>query len=301
MGIRYSLVIPVAPYRNAEILEHIKNLDYPKDKYEVIVEHGLNASENRNKCIEKAQGEIIAILDDDAVIDPNLLLKVDKAFEENPSIHLIGGPQLTPPDDKFFARISGYAIASFFGSFNMADRYKKGRLRTENAADLLTSANCFVKKEVFEKAGGFNTKLWPGEDPEFFHRVQNNNFKVAYSPEVVIYHRRRPDLKSFAKQFYKYGLVAFNKEKIKSMNMGIVYFMPALFFIYLLSLPFLLYFNYLFVLPLALYFSFAVLSALVVSYSEGSFASLFLLPFIYLIMHVSYGVGVIKSIKENFF
>ncbi|MBI2672661.1 glycosyltransferase [Candidatus Woesearchaeota archaeon] len=301
MVLRYSLVIPVAPYRDAEILEHIKNLDYPKDKYEIIVEHGPNASENRNKCIEKAQGEIIAILDDDAVIESNLLLKVDKSFEENPDIHLVGGPQLTPQDDKFFARISGYAIASFFGSFNMADRYRKGRLRTEDAADLLTSANCFVKKEVFEKAGKFNTNLWPGEDPEFFHRVQNNDFKVAYSPEIAIYHRRRPDLKSFAKQFYKYGFVAFNKEKTKSMKMGIVYFLPALFFIYLLLLPFLLYFNYLFVLPLVLYFSFAVLSAFAVSYSERSLAALFLLPLIYPIMHASYGIGVIKSIKENFF
>ena len=300
MDIRYSLVIPVAPDRNAEILEHIKNLDYQKEKYEVIVEHGPNASGNRNIGIEKAKGEIVGILDDDAVIEPKILLKVDKFFEDYPNVALVGGPQLTPPDDKFFARLSGYAIASFFGSFTMADRYRRGSLRPDNAADLLTSANCFIKKEVFEKAGKFNTSLWPGEDPEFFHRVQNHGFKVAYSPQVVIYHRRRPKLKSFTKQFYKYGLVAFKKEKTKSMKMGVLYFLPSLFLAYLIFLPLLLYFNYLFILPLALYFTIAILSSLSISYNQRKFAPL-LLPFIYPIMHASYGLGVIKSLRENLF
>ena len=70
---KFSLVIPVAPDRNAEILGSIEKIDYPSSEFEVIVIKGKNPSENRNNGAQKAKAEIISFLDDDAVLDVNFL------------------------------------------------------------------------------------------------------------------------------------------------------------------------------------------------------------------------------------
>ena len=50
---RFSLIIPVAPYRNAEILNSVKELDYPKRDFEVLVEKGVGASKIGMRGLKK--------------------------------------------------------------------------------------------------------------------------------------------------------------------------------------------------------------------------------------------------------
>src|SRR3989344_66492 len=122
---KFSIVIAVAPYRDAEVLNSMKNLDYDKNKYEIIVKKGKNASENRNNGVKKAKGEIIAFIDDDAAVDKNWLKNAEELFKKHDA-DILGGPQLTPKDDKFFAKMFGGAIESFWCSYKMSNRYKKG-------------------------------------------------------------------------------------------------------------------------------------------------------------------------------
>ena len=70
---KFTLIVPLAPERNAEILEAIKNLDYNKNKFHVVVPIGKNPSLNRNRGIDKAKGDFVVFLDDDAIIENNYL------------------------------------------------------------------------------------------------------------------------------------------------------------------------------------------------------------------------------------
>ncbi len=120
---KFTLVIPLAPYRDAEIINSIKKLDYPKNEFHVVVVKGLNPSENRNKGAMRAQGELIVFMDDDAKIEPDYLKKIEEFFNKNPEVDAVGGPQLTPEDDEGFARVSGYGLSSFFGAWTLMSRY----------------------------------------------------------------------------------------------------------------------------------------------------------------------------------
>src|SRR4030042_2060825 len=232
---KFSLVIPVALYRDAEILTSIKEMDFPQKNYEIIIERGPNASDNRNRGFKKSKGQIIVFLDDDAVTDKNLLKNADKFFKEHPEIDIVGGPQLTPLDEKGFAKISGYALSSKFGGWNTSNRYEQKKLNLDADDTYLTSAIIFCKREVMEKVK-FDINLWPGEDPKFVTDSQREGFKVAYNPDLIIYHRRRPTLKGLIKQIFNYGRVGPLREKFSDTIKRPFFLIPSLFILYLLFL-----------------------------------------------------------------
>ena len=294
---KFSIVIALAPYRNAEVLKSLNNLDYDKNKYEVIIKEGYNPSENRNYCIKKAKGEIIAFIDDDAIVHKDLLKNAEKFFNTY-DIDIVGGPQLTPKDDKFSAKMFGSAIESFWCSYKMANRYKRGKLNL-NADELsLTSANCFVKKDVFKKIKGFDSRLWPGEDPEFFSRAKENKFKIAYNPDLVMYHRRRPDLFSLLKQHYKYGKVRLKKEAINKKLVNPIIIIPSIFALYTVSLPILLAFSKYFFLPVLLHLIIDIIVAFFIALKKNILYLPFL-PIVFFSIHFSYGLGMLASLFQK--
>ena len=290
--VKISIIVPLEPGRNAEVLDSIKEADYDKKDYEVIVEEGTNVSENRNNGIRKATGEIILLLDDDAYIDKDLLKNGEKFLEKYKDIDIVGGPQLTPKNDKWFAKNSGYAIASYFGTQNMNKRYKKGKLSFDGW-NSLTSAVCFVRKKVFKKIQ-FNPNLFPGEDPEFYYNAKKIGFKIAYSPNLIIYHKRRDTLKRFLKQFYLYG-----KAKINTGYLNLLFFIPSLFVLYLISMPLLVFIHKLFLIPLGLYIVLTLIFGIYESLKNNSILGLFLLPFFYACIHISYGVGFLVGVVNK--
>jgi succinoglycan biosynthesis protein ExoA len=288
--VKFSIVVPLAPGRNAEVLESLKSFD--KSKYEIIVEKGTNVSLNRNNGVEKSKGEIILFLDDDAFVDRELLKKGEEFLDKHKDIDIVGGPQLTPKSDRWFARISGYAIASYFGSQSMSFRYKKGKLSFDGW-DKITSAVSFVRKKVFDKVK-FKEGMFPGEDPEFYYNAKKNGFKISYNPDLIIYHKRRDNLKGFLKQFYLYG-----KMKLKTGHISLLYFVPSVFVLYLVSLAILAFIHWIFLLPLGVYLGITILFSFYEAAKNKSFFSVFLLPFFYACIHVSYGIGFLRGIIDK--
>jgi glycosyltransferase involved in cell wall biosynthesis len=313
---RFSLVIPVAPERGAEILESIKKLDYPKSEFQVIVVNGKNPSENRNKGALRAVGEIIGFLDDDATLQEDFLKNVDKFFQAYDSIDVVGGPQLTPLDEKGFARISGYALCSKFGAWELASRYSKQKLDLNADEKNLTSANLFVKRAVMSKIK-FDPNLFPGEDPKFIEDARKAKFKVAYSPDFILYHRRRATWRQLIKQIFNYGKVRPAKEPFRNTLKQPFFLVPSIFSIYLFILLGWVIFNPsitggvvnssgslgffgLFLIPLLLYVILALSFAGIDSWQSKDLKGFFVLPFVYPMIHVSYGVGMIKGYLTKF-
>lgn len=290
--IKFSIVVALAPYRNLELKDSLKNLDYLKDKYELIVEEGFNPSENRNKGIKKSKGEIIAFLDDDAIVSKNLVKNAEKFLEKYPKIDIVGGIQLTPKSDKFFAKVSGYVLGSFFGSYTMRNRYKKGKLNLDADETWITSAICFVRKKVFKKLKGFNPILYPGEDPEFFGRAKKSGIKIAYNPDLMIYHKRRSTLTGFCKQIFRYGKVRMLKERLNKTKIKPIFLLPAVFTLYIILSPILISISNIFLIPILIYILINFLVSLWISLRNNVFA-LPLLIVLFFLQHFSYGLGML--------
>ncbi len=305
---KFSFVIALAPYRNAEVVRYLKKLDCHKDNYEIIIEKGLNPSENRNKGVKKAKGEIIVFIDDDATLEQDFLKKAEDFLNTHQEIDIVGGPQLTPPDEKGFAKISGLALSSLFGAFSVKSRYKQASMKLDADEADLTSANMLCRKEVFKKVK-FDPRLWPGEDPDFISNAKSQGFKVAYSPEIFVYHRRRKNFSELAKQIFSYGKTRMFKESFSQTLKRPYFLVPPLFLIYLilisfyslLLLTFLNISNYTTVIyfPFIIYILLSLFFSIFISISEKNFLALFLLPIIFLAIHLSYGAGILYGLFKK--
>ncbi|MBS3124569.1 glycosyltransferase [Candidatus Woesearchaeota archaeon] len=305
---KFSLIIPVAPDRNIEILNSIKNLDYPKPEFHVIVVRGRNPSENRNRGALRALGEIIVFLDDDGVLERDYLKKAEEFFDKNKEIDIVGGPQLTPKDEKGFAKISGYALSSKFGAWKVSKRYYCSQEKHGVDETCLTSANLLCRRKVIERIK-FEPKLFPGEDPKFISDARKQGFNIAYSPDIIIYHRRRNTTGSLIKQIFNYGKVRPEKEKFLETLKMPFFLVPSFFAVYLMLLIFSIIFRpsiaiaaikldkialeFLWIVPFIAYLVLIFLFSLYDSLSNKDFKAIFILPFIYPMIHLSYGIGMI--------
>lgn len=288
----FSFIIPHAPGRKLPILNSLENLDYSKDDYELIIEAGLDASTNRNQAMLKSKGKILAFVDDDCTVPSNWL---NVAEAELKKADIVGGPNLTPASDKGFAKISGYALSSKFGCFRMHRRYTPSNAKDADERDL-TSTNLLAKREVYEKIGGFKEGLFPNEENEWLSRAKKAGFRIKYSPTLITYHHRRETPLAFSKQFQNSG-----NGRAKTFFEGVrspVFFIPSIFLLYILVLPFLPIYA---TLPLVAYLLLDVFFSISTAVKERDLNTALVLPFIFPLLHFSYAIGFLKGLWEGIF
>ncbi|MDD3679362.1 MAG: glycosyltransferase [Candidatus Shapirobacteria bacterium] len=210
------------------------NLGLPKTS--VFPQLG-SPSQKRNLGLKKAKGEVVVFIDDDAYPSPDWLKNIAQNFKKSLKIAGLGGPGLTPPQDSFWAKISGWFWASPLGSGG-AGQYRNWPQKKRLVDDYPTF-NLAVKKEVLKKIGGFSCQFWPGEDTKLcLDLVYQLGKKIIYDPKSVVFHHRRkiflPHLKQLGRYGYHRGLFV---KLFPQTSRKIGYFLPALFSIGLLLGP----------------------------------------------------------------
>ncbi len=147
------------------VSEKIKIIQHEKNR-------GLSAS--RNTGIEKANSDFLAFLDADDIWHDNYLEKIFQLIQNFPTAHLFATNYLEAYSNEI-------AVSP---SSNLKNFETDGLVPDFFESSLHQNIYCFssicVKKEIFEKIGGFNTMINYGEDVDFNIRA-NNSFQLAYS------------------------------------------------------------------------------------------------------------------------
>lgn len=299
---RLSIVVPLGIGKDFNIE---KSLGSQKEKVKLIVEIGNNTSKNRNQGIDKAKTEFVAFINGHTILENNWLDEVLNFFDKNKEIDIVGGPQLTPEEQGRFAKASGYALSSKFGAWKIANRYSGKDAIKDADETMLTSANLICRKKVFRKVK-FDEGIYPGEDPKFISDAKKSGFKVAYSPEIKVYNRRRESLRELSKQIFSYGKTRTEKERLSDTLKMPFFLVPSLFVVYLFILLLFLalslfsegiaFFHSRLTLgillsPLIFYLLLNLLFSVFNSMTNRDASAVFLLPLIYLVIHLSYGAG----------
>lgn len=291
---KITLVIPAKQGAKLSVLETINKSDF-----EIIVETGNNTSRNRNNGIKKAKTELVAFTNAHTVLNFDWLIQVEKFFKKHPEIDIVGGPQLNYSNEKFFARSSGYALSSLFGASVMSKRYSQGKLSLNADETVVTSANLICRKKVFKRVK-FDENIYPGEDPKFISDAKAAGFKIAYTPEIIVYNLRRNSFSELFKQIFNYGRVRPKKENFLETIKRPYFICPTLFLIYLLILPTLSLISKYFLIPGLIYVILSLVFSVYESILNKEFKSVFILPFIFLTIHLSYGLGFLIGLMEKY-
>ncbi|MBN1793669.1 MAG: glycosyltransferase [Candidatus Omnitrophica bacterium] len=266
----------------------IAGVDYPHSNIEIILGIGEFPSIQRNRAAQIASGDIVYFLNSDVKVLPDIFKKAVALLDADKSLAGVGGPDLTPPDNSFLQHLFGYAMGSFFAHWKMRARYSVvGKERLSDERELLLS-NMAIRKDVFLRLNGFNQNLYPNEENEFLNRLADMGYKVMYSPDLRVYRDRRKTISAFMRQFYRYGKGRMNQIRLEGIGRNWLFLAPPLVFIYLLSLPFAG--SFFWFVPLSIYFFLGVTDAIWLSWRNRKNLVL-QLPFIYLVMHLSYATG----------
>jgi glycosyltransferase involved in cell wall biosynthesis len=156
------------------------------EKYELIkfyIKPGGRAG-GRNFGASIAKGDAIAFIDADCIPDIAWLEELAKSFVQN--FHAVAGKTIKVGTKGFtdLPRVSIY----------------------HNGIDITYPAcNLAYKKEVFDRANGFDEWFKEAEELDLNYRVVNAGFKFTYNENALVYHYGRETLTGFLKQSFWYG------------------------------------------------------------------------------------------------
>jgi glycosyltransferase involved in cell wall biosynthesis len=225
----FSIIVPTynRAAQLASCLEGLARLDYPRDRFEVLVvddgsetspeiviapfrgrvevtllaqEHGGPAAA-RNTGARAARGRYLVFTDDDCTPAADWLRALESRFGETP-FHAIGGPTTNAYPDNIFAVTSQLILDMMFARSN-ADPSK---------AHLLASNNLALPADGFHAIHGFDASQFPiaaGEDRDICERWVDHGHGIIYASEVRVCHAHRLSLSDFCRQHFDRGRAVF--------------------------------------------------------------------------------------------
>jgi succinoglycan biosynthesis protein ExoA len=274
-------------------VEASRVLNYPEDKFEIIVARGRQPSVQRNVGLKSARGALIYFLDDDSVPVPDNLRTAVRHFDRK-EVQMVGGPNLCPADAPNLEKIFALVLGSWLAFGPSRARYTQvGQRRTTSEKELIL-CNLVARREALLELGGFNEALYPNEENALMDELEKRGGELVYDPAFVVARRPRSTLTAFARMLRTYGRGRAEQFRLHPTFGSALNFVPPLFVVYLLSVVVALLttpkWGAVLLLPIGCYLI-AVLAQAASLVSKGGLSrSVAAIPLI-ILSHIMYGLG----------
>jgi cellulose synthase/poly-beta-1,6-N-acetylglucosamine synthase-like glycosyltransferase len=247
-----------------ECLESLVNLDYPKDKFEIIVVDGRSRDNTRkivhefvdnvkvpevklyekeglvgvgrNEAFRQAAGEFVAITDGDMVVPPDWLDNLIDNFDDD--VAGVGGPNDNADKSLITTAIGCIDV---HGPSNdvvpLLGRNPYIKSKRSNS-DVYTTVcrNTAYRKSVLREIKGFDERIISCDDPELNIKILKKGYTLKYIPEALVLHHHRSSITGFYKQQRRYAVSQGIANKIHPELFRLVQPIPFMAFIFLISL-----------------------------------------------------------------
>lgn len=327
----YPVVSIVIPCFNEEqfignCLDSILANDYPKDRLEIVVADGRSEDKTRhileeyarcfpfirvldnlkreqqlglNIAITDAKGEIVMRMDAHSTYKNNYIIECVKALQSYPADN-VGGRWITVPRDRdLIGKAICFATSTPFGVGNAYYRLTslKAPIPSLNHPKWEINVAYFCcRREVFDKIGLFNEKLDRSEDIDFRARLKKAGMRTLFVPTIECYYSMRTKYWGFIKHMFRNGLwVLLPLNHAPNISFSLRHIVPLLFFLSLLISGIGAFFYPavwpLFLLVIGSHTILSLYYSLRISIREKRPSLFFILPFIFISLHIAYGVG----------
>ncbi|MFZ2832206.1 MAG: polysaccharide pyruvyl transferase family protein [Minisyncoccia bacterium] len=184
-------------YKNIEIIVVDNNsTDNTKEiakKYtDKVFNKGPERSAQVNYGVTQALGEYVYKIDSDFVLDTEVVEQcVSKTMEGYDAVVVHNSPDVRV---SWIAKIRKFEV----------DMYKY---------DITHSSARFVRKEVYEQIGGFNSAITAGEDYDFQNKLNRGNFKTGFIDAEALHLGEPTNFLKHMGKYYDYGKDFVNYKK----------------------------------------------------------------------------------------
>ena len=153
------------------------------------------------------------------------------------------------------------------------------------------------KREVFEKVGLYNEKLFRTEDNDMSYRIRKAGYKMCFCPDIVSYQHTRSSFAKMLKQKYLNGYWIGKTMGVSPKCFSLFHFVPFAFVLAIILTTVMAVLSF----PLFSYlmwgaYLFLVLSMSIMEIFNKPIATNLLLPFIFFLLHISYGIGTLLGL-----
>lgn len=315
----------VLAYNEEKMLEtlfsNLLSQDYPRNKIEVILVDSMSTDntkmmmqdfaeqdngfarvvvkENHKKIIPagwnvalcEAKGDIIIRVDAHATIPSDFISKNVECIKSGEMACGGARPNIIDEHTPFKDTLL-QAEMSMFGS-------SIAPYRRENANRYVkTVFQGAYSAEVFKKIGGYNETLLRTEDNEIHYRIRQNGFKICYNPNIISYQHTRSSLLKMLKQKYQNGYWIGLTSGVCPGCLSLYHFVPFAFILGIIFTTILAFLGFpqLSILMWSMYWILAFAMAVMAIVKDGFKITHILLPFLFFLLHVSYGVGTLVGL-----
>ncbi|MFO8015583.1 MAG: glycosyltransferase [Candidatus Woesearchaeota archaeon] len=229
-----------------ECVSSLLNLDYPKDRHEIIVVMDRDATKEVGDALRFFRGRIkvikdskrgsaahrnlgaknaskkakyFAFTDADCIVSRQwlkaLVRRMEEVQKEDSSIGCVGGLNFVPKTDSRFAKLVGALEQTLLGSGGSAQSAIR---KKERIVESIPNCNAMYKKGLWGR-NRQDESLIIGQDGEFNYRLRKKGVRFIVIPGAIVWHHRTSSLKGYIRRMYKYGVAA---ARIAKMHPGIL-------------------------------------------------------------------------------
>jgi glycosyltransferase involved in cell wall biosynthesis len=286
-----------------EIIEHIPHSAFSIHIFDnpgKIVPTGLNLA------LRQAKGEIIIRVDGHTIIAPDYVCQCVKTLQRTHADNV--GGRMNAIGSNSFGKAVALATSTPFGIGG-------GRFHYSDEEEWVDTVYMGAwPRRVFEKIGLFDEELVRDQDDEFNYRLREQGGRILLSPAIRSEYTVRSTPRGLWRQYFQYGYWKVRVLQKHPRQMSLRQFVPPLFVLSLLASAFLAITS-IFHPPLTEHWSLNAIPFLLLTgiYLLANFAaslwtvinkaraahsalfsalySLLLLPLVFSILHISYGLG----------
>jgi len=266
-----------------EVVEAFKPSDIPLiwlDNPGKIVPTGLNLA------IRQARGEIIIRVDGHTILAPDYVRECVCALQRSKAENV--GGRMKPVGKNTFGKAVAMATSSPFGIGG-------GRFHYSTQEEWVDTVYLGAwPKEVFQKVGLFDEELVRDQDDEFNYRLREAGGKILLSPMINSWYSVRSQPKDLWRQYFEYGFWKVRVFQKHPRQMRWSQFIPPVFVLALLIsllLAIIFSWGWKVLLTLAGVYLVAACVATLLTGRQKGWQGAWLLPFTFVILHLSYGSG----------
>lgn len=243
-----------------------------------------------NIGIRNAKGEIIMALNAHGIYRNSYISSCIGHLNSSEADY-VGGIIVTLPRNNSFI---GKAIATVLSHpFGVGNSHFRIGSKVSIHAD--TASFGGYRKGIFEKIGLFNEELRRSQDIEFHLRLKKAGYNILLVPDMICDYYIRSSLKEFCRDWFINGYWVIYPLKYTAVAISWRHLVPLTFVLSLFGLTILSAISSVFVWLLLFVFISYILVNLYFSFTTAiqkkSFQYLLLMPMLFAILHIGYGIG----------